>query len=206
MNNLPKYRPARNLRAVPAKPYAWRPATPIEHRYQSWQILKVLRGFKVAGMERFFHSILANSGMVQAYFEPRVLPVDFGKAAGQINVMPFEESVSAAGKAKCFDILLRKEQGLAEVAAFLHGAGLYFITSSLGRDTCPDAKVSAHAAHEHNRAWLEDPLRALRSSNPALGATLTAGMEMGDFGECDPEQVARLITARRLANLGIEEL
>lgn len=58
----------------------------------------------------------------------------------------------------------------------------------------------------HCQAWLEDGLRSLRFSEPALGATLTAAMEMGDFGDSDPEQVARLITARRLANLRIEDM
>jgi len=206
MNNLPEHRPARNLRPLPAKPHVWRPPTQQELQYQSLQLLKILRGFKVGGLERFFNLALADTGVVQAYFEPRLINMGSDRSAGQLAVVPVNESLRAASQASRFDILPPHERGLAKVAAFLHAAGLYFITSSMRSDHRMQSEVSAHCAREHNRVWLEDALRALRADIPALGATLTAGMEMGDFGGCDPEQVARIITARRLANLGIEEL
>jgi len=181
------------------------PPSQPELQYKSWGLLKILRGFKVAGLEPFFNLILANTEVVQAYFEPRSLNVGSKNSAGQFTFVPVNQSLLAASQAKRFEILLPHEKGLAGVAAFLHAGGLYFITSSLSGEPCSPAQLSRFA-REHSWAWLEDPLRALRSSNPALGATLTAGMEMGDFGECNQEQVARLITARRLANLGIEKL
>jgi hypothetical protein len=188
------------------QPQPWRVATELELERLRWQLLDTVRGFKVTGLDLFFSAIFSSSDMVQAYFEPRPLEVGRGNSAGQFTVTPFDASLRAANSATRYGVLLPPERGLAGVASFLHAAGLYFITSSLARENCPASTISAHEARVHCRAWLEDGLRSLRFSEPALGATLTAAMEMGDFGDSDPDQVARLITARRLANLRIEDM
>jgi hypothetical protein len=178
----------------------------IEIERLRFQLLSTLRRFKVARLDNFLYCILRNTEAVEAYFEPKALTVNRGNATSRISLLPFEASLRAARKTLHYEILPPHERGLAAVAAFLQPAGIYCVTARAVRGACLPGEVSAHSARQYAKGWLEDGLRSLRSREPALGATLSATLDMGDDGDCDPQQVARLVAARSLANLNIERV
>ena len=94
------------------------------------------------------------------------------------------------------------------MAAFVAGLGLYMLhRSGLSEQSRPPTRLALHWAQEYRVILLEEPLRALRRRAPGLAGLMADVLEMPFTSESsDPDQVARVLSAVRMATLPTQAL
>jgi hypothetical protein len=157
-------------------------------------------------MDRFLGTVVDSDVIVSAYFRPtRVCLTQRRQALVQL-VLPFDFAMEAARKAAAMPALLPQERALAWLAAFTYPIA-HFYAADTGRGAAAfTAAPDAQQLRALRQALLEDALRGLRGSDLALADTLAAALGYEPTEVCDVQQVARLMTAVRLATLRIEQL
>ena len=103
-------------------------------------------------------------------------------------------------------MLLQHEKPLAWVGAFAYSCGLFLNTDPVHRKTSEIHAMDLRQVRETRYLVLAEAFHVLRNRNNAVGETLGAAMGVLNPHDCDPDQIARIGTAVRLANLRIESL
>lgn len=158
------------------------------------------------GLELFLGSLMDSPATVSAYFRPtRVFVPQYGRPLVQW-VLPFDFALEAARKAAAMPSLLPQERALAWLAAFAYPVG-HFFAADTSRGAAAFTDVPQEQRLQDIRAlFVEDGIRALRRKHPVLAETLKAALGFGPSEACDSQQVARLVSAVRLATLRIEQM
>lgn len=179
-------------------------SVPIEER-RSFCRDRMVR-FSRGQLDGFVDAVLADDQVVCALSACRLFEqFTSGRSEVRLSLRANDSSVLAARRAANSQILAPAERSLAGVAAYLYGIGLYMLSFELDRCKPPVLTIGLEQALIHRRMLLEEPLRKLRSEHPELGALMAAALELGSADDCDPEQLARVLTAVRLANLSTEQ-
>ncbi len=166
------------------------------------RLLRFSRGM----LDGFVDTLLADDQIVFAFSACRVFEsCASGRPEVRLKLRANDSSVLAARRAANKPGLARAERSVAGVAAYLYGLGLYQLSFELDRCKPPVLPIGLKHAQAHRHDLLDTPLRKLRSVQPELGAVLTAALELGSACDCEPEQLARVLTAVRLANLPTEQ-
>jgi hypothetical protein len=144
--------------------------------------------------------------LVRAYFRPTTLAA-LGSGIGRHGtVLPFEVALSGAKRAWAMPLLLRHERPVASVAALAYPCAIFLAADPSSRSY---ARCGGNAPAEElsllRQILLDDSLRALRASNPQLGAALGAALGVA-HRECEDDQIARLVSSVRLATMAIDQL
>ena len=103
-------------------------------------------------------------------------------------------------------MLLPHEKPLAWVGAFAYSCGLFLKTDPVHQKTSEIHAMDPRQVREARYLVLAEAFHVLRNRNNAVGETLGAAMGVRNPHDCDPDQIARIGTAVRLANLRIESL
>jgi hypothetical protein len=209
--NQPSRRPHSSRNPSPnlsrSKPF---PATvlddsvPIDERRLSCHdmLIRFSRGL----LDNFVETLLSDDRVVYAFSACRVFE---GASSDRTGTRTFrranDTSVLAARRAANSKLLAPGERSVAGVAAYLYGLGFYQLSFQLDRCKPPALQIGLQHAQAHRHALLDAPLRKLRSEHPDLGALLTASLGLGSACDCEPEQLARVFSAVRLANLPYEQ-
>ena len=151
----------------------------------------------------FFETVLLDSEVVNALHarQPRTSQTEILMNGG--NSTGLQCSEQASGRASTSTLILPAEREVAAVCAFVSGLGLYMLhQSGLWRQAQPEPSLALHWAQEYRESILEIPLRVLRREQPELAGLMAEVLEMSVRGNsCNPEQVARILAAVRLATL-----
>ena len=147
----------------------------------------------IGELNTFLESVFADDDLVRAY----VQPVNSLETPVRLMV---HQSMADANSTRCHQGFLHPyEREVAIVAAFVYRCGYYLCASQHILQPCPSCAATSGSHLEcirtARRQLLEEPLRQLRRSTPALGQTLgqVLGMDGGD--NCDRHQVARIQAA-----------
>jgi len=164
-------------------------------------------------LERFAQQLFADDLIVEAYFHPREqgrgADVGANAAAARRQVprllIPFELASAAAQQAQRAPLLLPHERPLASVATLVYPSGL-FLGALLSQSPSAARPTDANLSKAMTRLLVEDALHQLRGQHHGLADTLGAVLGLGDDGDCQPKQVARIASAVVLASLPVTEL
>lgn len=157
-------------------------------------------------LEAFIGELFIAPEVVAAYFRPVTVHDGANPRQPTRQVLPFELATVAARKAAAMPGLAPHERAVAWAAAYTYPAGLFAAAESSMRVAVEAGRIKSFGEEQMLRAvLLRDAVRRLRRRNPALGATFAALMDFGSEDDCDPEQVARLAAAVRVAVLGIKQ-
>ncbi len=151
----------------------------------------------------FFDTVLLDSEVVNAFHarQPRTSHPEIQMSVGISTGLQCSEQ--ASGRASTSTLILSAEREVAAVCAFVSGLGLYMLhQSGLWRQAQPEPPLALHWSQEYRESILEIPLRVLRREQPELAGLMAEVLEMSVRGDsCDPDQVARILAAVRLATL-----
>ena len=160
----------------------------------------------VPEMDEFLGQMFAQPEVVTAYFRPTPMVGRSVPPHATRMVLPFDHALRAAKRAAAMPVLWPQERGLAWLAAFVYPCGLFHgADPSLRHTPGPRKGAPADALHRLRYELLQDPLRQLRRCNLALGDTLAAALGLDGSDQCDAEQMARLVTAVRLATVELDQ-
>lgn len=158
-------------------------------------------------LETFLGELFLAPELVSAYFRPTVVGDLSNPALARRNVLPFEKALAAARKAQLMRVLLPQERGLAWLAAFTYPCGIF---AAADPSLLPQMEGKRFAQPMDPRVLrsllIEDGIRKMRVSNQPLADTFAAVLDFGVDEQCDPQQVARVLTAVRMAVVDIERL
>ena len=150
--------------------------------------------------------MFAQPDVVKAYFRPTPMLFRSVPHGATRMVLPFDHALRAAKRAGGMPVLWPQERGLAWLAAFVYPCGIFHEADpSLRYASRPGKGAPAVALHRLRYELQQDPLRQLRRRNLALGDTLAAALGLDGSDQCDGEQVARLLTAVRLATVELDQ-
>lgn len=151
----------------------------------------------------FFETLLANTEVVKAFHTCQPASPQDRLHANWPGSTGLQSSEQASGRARTSPMIWSAEREVAAVAAFVTGLGLYMLhQSGLWRQARPEPRLALHWAQEYREANLEDPLRALRRREPAHAGLMAEVLELPVRGDpSDPDQLARVLSAVRLATL-----
>lgn len=157
------------------------------------------------GLERFLGSLMDSPAVVSAYFRPTRVVSAVNHEVVQV-VLPFDFALEAGRKAASAHILLPQERPVAWLAAFTYPVARFYVADTgRGPDAFTELPTQEHLSSL--RGWLvEDALRGMGWRHAALAETLRAALGFEPSEVCEPQQVARLVGAVRLATLRIEQL
>ena len=174
---------------------------------QRAKLMTALRPFACQQLESFLEAALEDSAVLQALSgERNVRYIHPREGRRRLTVTATETSVRAAEVAQRYRALLPHERPVAGVGAFFYGLGAYHLYRTYkGRLNLPPLASALALAREERLQLLADPLRALRSSAPGLGSLMTEVLGQRIQEHTDRQQVSRVFTAVRLANLRTEQ-
>ena len=154
-------------------------------------------------LERFLRHVFDDGLTVEAYFEPRLVPVGLTPANTTRQVMlPVEAALKAAQRARnmALHYEMPHEQELAYVAALVYPSGLFHCLHP-HVETNTGLRDLSHGRPDGVRGHLlEWPLHLLRVKNEPMANTLAAVLQRGICEAVDAEQVSRISTSAHLAN------
>jgi hypothetical protein len=169
-------------------------------------VARTVPAMPCAELEQFLCAMFEQDDLLAAYFRPTELYVP-GAPAQLKTVLPFDVAMVAARRASVMPVLFPHERCLALLAALAYPSAMFHAAD-------PSLRSLAHcrgAGREQDlnllrQVLLKKPLRALRRRNSVLAATLAAALGFAASDECEPRQVARLVSSVRLATLNIDHL
>lgn len=159
-----------------------------------------------AELEQFLCDVFAQADVLTAYFRPT--GVYLSEAAPAVTtVLPFDIALAAAKRAGAMPVLLPHERRLASLAALVYPCATFYAADpSL---PCPVPRSNRNRVDELRalrRVLLDDALRDLRRSNTVMAHTLRAALGVYEADDCDPQQVARLVSSITLATSHIDQM
>lgn len=158
-------------------------------------------------LDRFLGELFSAPEVVSAYFRPTLIHDRADPELPTRNVLPFDVAMAAAKKAAASPSLLPHERGLAWLAAYTYPCGIFAAADPSLRPLPEVDLITQQSDVKALRSMLiRDALRRMRNRNQPLGDTLAAVMDLGIDEQCDPQQIARILTAVRLAVVGIEQM
>lgn len=158
------------------------------------------------GLELVLGALMDRPEILSAYFRPtRVFLAAQRQPLVQV-VLPIDCALDAARKAGMMPGLLPQERSLAWLAAFVYPVAHFYMADTARGAAALTEMPAAEQLRELRLLLVEDALRLLRIRHRALADTLAAGLDFGVSDICEPQQVARLVSAVRLAVLRIDQL
>lgn len=160
-----------------------------------------------SNLDRFLGSLMDSAAIVSAYFRPtRVMASTAARQPLMQLVLPFDFALEAARKAASAQILLPQERPVAWLAAFTYPVAHFYAA-----DTARGPDAFTELPHQQRLSSLrhslvEDALRAMGRRHGVLAQTLAAALGFEPSEVCEAQQVARLVSAVRLATMRIEQL
>ena len=155
-----------------------------------------------ADYDAFAHALVANEDLVSCYFEPQVIA-----SGGRCEqILPLEAALRAGRRAASMSVLLPHERQVAHLAAFLQPCGLFLCAQASTIEALGIRSLDSRRCTAARYILLVDAIAVLRRANPGLGSTLGAVLQVEGGDDVDPDQVARIATAARLATLRLNAL
>ena len=153
-------------------------------------ILSRMHEVQNRGLNRFMADVFANEDLAEEY----VMALRQSYPGAPI-VTPLMLCVEAANRAARYPQLLHWERELVVVASLVYPCGFFWNTWGDMSAPVRSYRQLAKDISFTRQCLLEDPLRQLRKTDPAVGQTLACLLGMGDDEGMDPMQLARLQAA-----------
>lgn len=150
----------------------------------------------------FLNTLFEDRTMVSVFMRGREVHEDHGSRFH----LPFDLAWQAGVRAHGSALLLSHEKPLAWVGAFAYSGGLFLCADPVYRESSRADPMDPSRIRNMRYLVLAEAFHVLRSRNNAVGETLAAAMGLMNTQDCDPDQIARIGAAVRLANLRIESL
>lgn len=150
----------------------------------------------------FLNTLFEDRTMVSVFMRGREVHEDCGSRFH----LPFDLAWQAGVRAHGSALLLPHEKPLAWVGAFAYSGGLFLCADPIHRPDIGNDAMDAKRVRNMRYLVLAEAFHVLRGRNNAVGETLAAAMGLMNTQDCDPDQIARIGAAVRLANLRIESL
>lgn len=160
-------------------------------------------------LERFALEFFADDNMVWAYYFPREAgPNPHQTAYGTVAQLdmkavwtPLNGATAAAVRAQAMPIVQPHERELVHLATLLYPCALFHSVRSTVMGGHLRIAVPPSWLVQMRSGFLADALRTLRHHDPAMARSLSAVLDVPGEGAVNPEQVSRLASAVRLAQL-----
>ena len=176
--------------------------TPAQIAQLSRYIQRTLPMLPGDDLNLFLSTLFEDQTMVSVYMRAR----EVQETQSSRICLPFDLAWQAGARAHVSALLLPHEKPLAWVGAFAYSCGLFLNTDPVHRKTSEIHAMDPRQVRETRYLVLAEAFHVLRNRNNAVGETLGAAMGVLNPHDCDPDQIARIGTAVRLANLRIESL
>lgn len=191
--------PLQSLLSTPLEGDDFTPAQIEELKRHIQRTLPILPG---EDLNLFLRAVFEDPSVVSAYMS--AMEVQDGQSSQ--SYLPFDLAWQAGKQAHGSALLLPHEKPLAWVGAFTFSCGLFQCTDIFQRKINDTHAKEPKQVRDARYLVLADAFHLLRNRNNAVGETLGAAMDVLNAHDCDPDQIARIGTAVRLANLRIESL
>jgi hypothetical protein len=176
--------------------------TPIQIAELARYIQRTLPILPGDDLNLFLSTLFEDQSIVSVYMRAR----EVQETQSSRICLPFDLAWQAGARAHGSALLLQHEKPLAWVGAFAYSCGLFLSTDPVQQKTSEIHAMDPRQVRETRYLVLAEAFHVLRNRNNAVGETLGAAMGILNPYDCDPDQVARIGTAVRLANLRIESL
>lgn len=158
-----------------------------------------------AELEQFLCGMFEQDDVLTAYFRPTELYATADASSGLVMVLPLDLALAAARRASVMPVLFPHERPLASLAALAYPCAVFHAADPSLRSLASRGKARDEDLALLREVLLAEPMRALRTKNTALAATLAAALGFGMSEECEPHQVSRLVSSVTLATIGIDQ-
>ena len=155
-----------------------------------------------AGYDAFAHALVESGDLVSCYFEPQVIDV----GGRREPLLPLEAAMRAGRRAASMSVVLPHERQVAYLAALLQPCGLFLCAQASTIEALGIRSLDNRRCNAARYILLVDAIAVLRRANPGLGSTLGAVLQVEGGDDVDPDQVARIATAVRLATLRLNAI
>lgn len=199
VRTVPTIPPLQSILSTPIEGAEFSPGQIVELSRYILRTLPTLPGDDLNG---FLYTLFNDGSVVTAYM--RTLEVR--EVDGFRLYLPFDLAWQAGVRAHGSELLLPHEKPLAWVGAFAYSAGRFVRSNPEHGGASAAHALDAQQARYMRYLVLADALNNLRKRNSAMGETLAVALGLTNSHECDPDQVARIGAAVRLANMRIESI
>ena len=191
--------PVQSLLSTPIEGDEYTPGQVAELAGYIQRMLPILPG---EDLNLFLATLFQDRTMISVYMRAR----EVQEEASSRICLPFDLAWQAGVRAHGSALLLPHEKPVAWVGAFAYSCGLFLSTDPVHQTTCQTHAMDPLQARHTRYLVLAEAFHVLRNRNNAVGETLGAAMGLLNPHDCDPDQIARIGTAVRLANLRIESI
>lgn len=160
-----------------------------------------------AELDQFLCDLFAQDDVLTAYFRPTELYIPQTTGARLKTVLPFDAALAAATRAGAMPALFPHERRLASLASLVYPCAVFHAADPALRSmTRSGPKGREQDLALLRQVLIEEPLRSLRRTNTVMAHTLAAALGANPADECEPHQLARLVSSVKLATVGIDQL
>ena len=166
-------------------------------------------------LERFALQLFTDDNLVWAYFFPRAVTSGSSGSptlhyqpiapVAQLDMKtvwtPLEVATAAADQARSLALVLPHEREFIHLVTLVYPCALFHCVRSTAMGGYDRIAPSPDWLVHLRGLFVADALHTLRSQEPAMADTLTAVLGIPGQGNTDPNLVARLASAVRLAHL-----
>lgn len=158
-----------------------------------------------AELDQFLCDLFAQDEVLTSYFRATDIYVPQSGGAVLKTVLPFDIALAAANRAGGMPALFPHERRLANLAALVYPCAIFHAADP---SLCSTARSKAREKDLEllRQVLIEEPLRALRRTNARMAHTLAAALGSSAAEDCEPHQVARLVSSVRAATVTIDQL
>jgi hypothetical protein len=203
VNTGPLTPPLQSLLSSPIPPgHDFTPAQIKELTRYIHRTLPILPGDE---LNLFLSTLMEDASVVAVLMRPREVQEEQERADSRVH-LPFDLAWQAGVRAQGSALLLPHEKPIAWVGAFAYSCGLFMCADPIYREDAGTEPLDPKRVRNMRYLVLAQAFHELRNRNNAVGEALAAAMGLMNPDDGEPDQIARIGTAVRLANLRIESL